>query len=567
MSISTTLTKVVYQTDGQNRVFEIPFPLGRTDDLRLSVTLPSGRSENITEGFSVKDGALTYPAADRPPLPAGRLVILWRQTPRTQETDFTAVSALDLGSLENSLDKLQMQVQEVDEKLARAITVPRGDENAVSADELVQQVRNAAGAAQESAQDAQESAQEAQEWADDAAASAADAYDQAQKLYSELEEYVAGTAKNNYSGSLTTFKLLRKYRADGKTLKVFVDGVFKRPPFYSEVIDESLETDGEDYGDTVVFADELTQGSVVVFSWADSLALPGGEVAAEAAQAVLDAQAQAAAAQQSAQEAAASAEEAQEKLKKFVPPMIGDVVWSQSAAGGDNPGRIPGWTGETVLTSAWPALATFLNNHPELCVSETESNNLVGNAGECPYYVYNKTAGTIRMPLYKRKYIGSQIPDWKSKIDLDLVKDVRNKNWTAPCNGIFFYTDWTYGGANQTELRINGEYFGWLNSSNGSDHNNGSQNSLMFPLSKGDVVRITTYYGPERTWASFTPYVGAEEETAYNYPWIVGANSVDGLVQHNGGFISVRFYTREQYENLGAIPQNELCLIEEEIME
>lgn len=567
MSVSTTITKVVYQTDGQNRVFEIPFPLRQAGDLRLSVVLPSGRTENVTEGFSVADGAATYPAAELPPLPAGCKVILWRDTPRTQETDFTAVSGLDLGSLEASLDKLQMQVQEVDERLSRTVTVPRGDESAVSAGELVQQVRNAAGTAQESAQAAQESAQEAQDWADDAASSAADAYNQAQKLYSELEEYTAGTAKNNYTGSLTTFKLLRKYKADGKTLKVFVDGAFKRPPFYSEVVDETLETDGDDYGDTVVFAEELTQGSVVVFSWADSLALPGGEVAAEAAQAVLDAQAQAAAAAQSAAEAAASADEAQEELKKFVPQMIGDVVWSQSATGGDNPGRIPGWTGETVLTSAWPALATFLSNHPELCKTASEVNTLISKYGECPYYVYDSSAGTIKMPVYRRKMVGVLEPDWENKVDLDVNNEVRNKHWTAPSDGVFFYTDFVYGGDRPTELRINGEYFGWINRSNGSQHNNGSQNAIMFPVKAGDDVYITVQYGPESCWASFTPYKSSSANTSYNYPWIVGANSVDGLVQHNGGFISVRFYTREQYENLGSVPQNELCLIEEEIIE
>lgn len=565
MSVSTTITKVVYQTDGQNRVFEIPFPLRQAGDLRLSVVLPSGRTENVTEGFSVADGAATYPAAQLPPLPAGCKVILWRDTPRTQETDFTAVSGLDLGSLEASLDKLQMQVQEVDERLSRTVTVPRGDESAVSAGELVQQVRNAAGTAQESAQAAQESAQEAQDWADDAASSAADAYNQAQKLYSELEEYTAGTAKNNYTGSLTTFKLLRKYKADGKTLKVFVDGAFKRPPFYSEVVDETLETDGEDYGDTVVFAEELTQGSVVVFSWADSLALPGGEVAAEAAQAVLDAQAQAAAAAQSAAEAAASADEAQEELKKFVPQMIGDVVWSQSATGGDNPGRIPGWTGETVLASAWPALATFLSNHPELCKTASEVNSLISKYGECPYYVYDSSAGTIKMPVYKRKDISivSASPDWAS--GSNVTADVNNKTWTAQDDGYLWFSDWQYGGGRRSTLTINNKNYGLLNQSNESDNNNGSQNTTVIDIKKGDVVKYTNNYSTPTIF--FIPKTYGSSVLQSDYPWIVGANSVDGLVQHNGGFISVRFYTREQYENLGSVPQNELCLIEEEIIE
>ena len=558
--IENTNSKVTYIADGLTTSWAIPFTFINQDDIEIYVAEGEGVTK-ITENyaFNEQNTAITYPTSGSglPNVKAGNKVIIMRATPQTQEEDSSQVHYTSQ-DIERALDKLTMIAQELQEQLSRTVTMDVADdgEEDTSVSDLVEQMKELYAQILDLATEASEDAQEAIQ-------AAIDAYNQVEKLYSHTERYVAGTAQNNYTGSLTDFKFVSKYKADTETLKVFVNGSLKRPGAtedYVEVVDPSLAEDGDNYGDSITFNSALTSGDEVDVMWGSVLTMPGGEVAQQAATAAQNAQA-------SAEAAAESAEEAESYLNKFVPQMIGDVVWSQSATGGDNPGRIPGWTGETVLTSAWPALATFLSNHPELCKTQSEVNTLISKYGECPYYVYDFSAGTIKMPVYKRKMVGVLEPDWENKVDLDVNNDVRNKHWTAPSDGLFFYTDFVYGGNHPTELHINGEYFGWLNRSNSSDHNNGSQNAIMFPVKAGDDVYITVQYGPESCWASFTPYKTSSANTSYNYPWIVGANSVDGLVQHNGGFISVRFYTREQYENLGSVPQNELCLIEEEIIE
>lgn len=556
--IENTNSKVTYVADGLTTSWAIPFTFINQDDIEIYIAEGEGVTK-ITENytFNEQNTAITYPTPQSglPAVKAGNKVIIMRATPQTQEEDSSQVHYTSQ-DIERALDKLTMIAQELQEQLSRTVTMDVADsgEEDTSVSDLVEQMKELYAQILNLATEASEDAQEAIQ-------AAIDAYNQVEKLYSHTERYVAGTAQNNYTGSLTDFKFVSKYKADTETLKVFVNGVLKRPGAtedYVEVVDPSLEEDGDDYGDTITFNSALTSGDEVDVMWGSVLTMPGGEVAQAAATAAQNAAA-------SAEAAAESAEEAESYLKKFVPQMIGDVIWSQSATGGDNPGRIPGWTGETVLTSAWPALATFLSNHPELCKTASEVNTLISKYGECPYYVYDSSAGTIKMPVYRRKDISivSASPDWSS--GSNVTADVNNKTWTAQNDGYLWFSDWQYGGGRRSTLTINNKNYGLLNQSNESNNNNGSQNTTVIDIKKGDVVKYTNNYSTPTIF--FIPKTYGSSVLQSDYPWIVGANSVDGLVQHNGGFISVRFYTREQYENLGSVPQNELCLIEEEIIE
>ncbi|MHA1304367.1 MAG: hypothetical protein ACTSPI_11775 [Candidatus Heimdallarchaeaceae archaeon] len=75
----------------------------------------------------------------------------------------------------------------------------------------------------------------------------------------EREDYVIGTAKDNYTGSLDTIDMVGSYTQGGENLAVYVDGV--------------LMTLGDDYTETgpsqVTFTYELTTGQKVALRWAE----------------------------------------------------------------------------------------------------------------------------------------------------------------------------------------------------------------------------------------------------------------------------------------------------------
>lgn len=101
----------------------------------------------------------------------------------------------------------------------------------------------------------------------------------------------------------------------------------------------------------------------------------------------------ASAAAQSAQDAANSAASARGL-------QIGAVFFSQSALATDNPGGLPLWTGEYYSngSSLYPDFYAWVKRHAELCKTKTEYDSAISTYGECPYYVVDEVAGSLRLP-------------------------------------------------------------------------------------------------------------------------------------------------------------------------
>lgn len=79
---------------------------------------------------------------------------------------------------------------------------------------------------------------------------------------------------------------------------------------------------------------------------------------------------------------------------------IGDVYYSQSSSSEDNPGALPLFTGELIsnASSAFPEFCTWLAAHSNLCITQSQYDTRMSQYGECPFYVYNVGADTIRLP-------------------------------------------------------------------------------------------------------------------------------------------------------------------------
>ena len=556
MTISNTQTKRIYKGDGENRRFDIPFPFLANTDVKVLLVDADGAQRDVSADaeLSLDRTYLTYPTQGEPAISKDFRLVVMRSTPLTQENDLIQQSVLHKESLETSLDKLTMIAQEVLERLGRTVTMGISDEGEPSVEDLINNMRNLYAEIKEQVKTATEEAQKAIE-------AAVKAYEQAEKLYSSVEWYTAGTASNNYTGDLQEFKLQDTYKCDQMTLKVFVNGQIKRPGTdydYLEVIDPDLEQSGTPFGDTVRFNAPLQTGDSVCFTWGDTLTMPGGEIAQAAAKAAQDAQ-------ESAEQAAHSAEDAKTNANTFIPKQIGEVYYSQSSKSSENLGALPGWTGELIKSAktAYPSLYEFVKVHPERCKTKQEYDAILKETGECLFYVLDDEAeGNLRLPTYNRSLgssggvVGAGAPDYAKGETVGNSGTVKQDGW------LFVY-GWVYVNAN-LYVTINGKrrQFSYVNQ---CKYNNGFGVNIPFQVKKGDVYSITGT-GNHIISAEFVPCVGVHNtDIYYDYPWIVAANAIEGLLKHNGGFLKIGFYSVDEWNALAKKPENEFSLIEEEI--
>ena len=82
----------------------------------------------------------------------------------------------------------------------------------------------------------------------------------------------------------------------------------------------------------------------------------------------------------------------------FLP--IGTVVYSQSNLASDNAGRLPLFTGETIASAdtLYPDFYAWVLSHTELQCTAAAYEAALSTYGECPKYVIDTVAKTIRLP-------------------------------------------------------------------------------------------------------------------------------------------------------------------------
>ena len=83
---------------------------------------------------------------------------------------------------------------------------------------------------------------------------------------------------------------------------------------------------------------------------------------------------------------------------------LGEVYFSQSSLATDNPGALPGWTGEYYENgkTLFPDLYNFVKAHSELQVTKAQYDSAITTYGECPKYVIdeNGASTTVLVPGY-----------------------------------------------------------------------------------------------------------------------------------------------------------------------
>ena len=179
--IQDQTTKVIYVGNGQTTHF--PFKFKYNDKAHIHVAIYNTDTQvqtELTKDFFVdaEKNEVIYPGyqsgqeppeAQIPPvLQANQKLVIYRQTPLTQEIDFG--SKYPLPFVENGTDKNTMISQEMKEALERSVKVDMGSE--VKPDELLTDIKQNVADANQSARNAQQSADEAQEYAQNANANA-----------------------------------------------------------------------------------------------------------------------------------------------------------------------------------------------------------------------------------------------------------------------------------------------------------------------------------------------------------------------------------------------------------
>ena len=117
MTVSTTTRKKSYTGNGSTTVFAYDFRIFSDSDLKVYVdsVLKSLTTHYTVSGSgSASGGNVTFTSGNTPA--SSKSVVIIRELPRTQTTDYVDNSALSATSLEDTADKNLMLIQEIDAK-------------------------------------------------------------------------------------------------------------------------------------------------------------------------------------------------------------------------------------------------------------------------------------------------------------------------------------------------------------------------------------------------------------------------------------------------------------------
>ena len=192
MTVSTTTNKVAYIGNGIATTFAIPFPFLEREHLKVYQLLKDVQTERTD--WTVSGGNMVFATA---PADDAQIVIM-REVPLTQETDYRENEVLPAETLERNFDKLTMQIQQLKEQAERAVTVDIFDDTDAASliPSIRQSVSDAAGYAESAEQNAQTAVQSATT-AEEKAQLAANSVDEAAALLENKAD------KNVYASTTT----------------------------------------------------------------------------------------------------------------------------------------------------------------------------------------------------------------------------------------------------------------------------------------------------------------------------------------------------------------------------
>ena len=131
MTISTTTVSQSYSGDGSTTAFTFSFPVNSTSEIKVIERSALGTETVKSEGtgsanYGIVDNGASGGTVTMVTAPAsGTTLVLIRDTSLTQGTDYVENDPFPAESHESALDKVQMQIQEIQEEVDRSIKLSR----------------------------------------------------------------------------------------------------------------------------------------------------------------------------------------------------------------------------------------------------------------------------------------------------------------------------------------------------------------------------------------------------------------------------------------------------------
>lgn len=126
--ISSQITKNSYETDGTTRRWAYTFPIVASSDIEVWLTAEGGNPVKIETNYTVDTDTneVVYPSDESllAAIAVGSTVTLKRARPMVQGTSYTTQGTVSKTSLETAFDDVVMMVQDLSEKVDRAIKFP-----------------------------------------------------------------------------------------------------------------------------------------------------------------------------------------------------------------------------------------------------------------------------------------------------------------------------------------------------------------------------------------------------------------------------------------------------------
>lgn len=117
MTVSTTTNKVSYIGNGVATSFAIPFPFLEKEHLKVRQLLNNVQTER--SDWTLSGGSMVFATAPE----EGAQIVIMREVPLTQETDYRENEILPAETLERNFDKLTLITQQLAEESNRSVKV------------------------------------------------------------------------------------------------------------------------------------------------------------------------------------------------------------------------------------------------------------------------------------------------------------------------------------------------------------------------------------------------------------------------------------------------------------
>ena len=131
MTVSTTTITNSYSGNGSTTAFAYTFPINSTSEITVIERSATGTETVKTEGASSSNYSITNNGSAGGTITMGTApasgvtLLIRRNTSKTQTSDYVENDPMSSNTIESNFDKLQLQVQEVQEELDRAIKLSR----------------------------------------------------------------------------------------------------------------------------------------------------------------------------------------------------------------------------------------------------------------------------------------------------------------------------------------------------------------------------------------------------------------------------------------------------------